>query len=346
MKSSVTLKDVAKKAGVGVGTASRVLNNEANVSQDKIERVLKVVNELDYKPNTLARNLRKQSTRTIGVIIQDVSNPFYSSILRGLQVEMVGKDYSFILSDLHSQEDSIQESIDTLVDKRVDALVFLGSCIDEKKLKQISKNKVPAVAISTAILTENFDIYKDFCSITIDNKKASYEAVNYLLKLGHTKIGFISGVEDDQNTTIPRTIGFKKALSEARLNINENWIINAGCSYKSGYEAMKQFLDTNMDALPTAIFCICDLTAMGATKALIEKGLSVPEDISLMGFDGIENAFYHNPSITTIEQPRYEMGQIGMQLLFNMLNKTPIVNHHMILDYKVIIGNSTAKRQR
>lgn len=331
---SATIKDVARKAGVGVGTVSRVLNEHPSVSDDIREKVLKVIEELDYKPNAIARSLKIKSTQTVGVIIPDISSVFYPEIVRG--IEDVAKEYKYNIILLNTDLSRIKEkeALNILKEKKADGILFISNTVNEKLKKEFKKTDIPIVLVSTE------DDEGEYYSITIDNEKAAYDATNYLIKLGHKRIAMLAGEKDDPNAGIPRINGYKRALNENNIEIKEDYIFYGDYKFKSGFENMKKLL--KLKDMPTAIFAACDAMAVGAVSYAMQQGFNVPNDFSIIGFDGLEIAEYFYPPITTVKQPRYEMGANGMEMLVKLINREK-VDKKVILDYEIIERKSCKK---
>jgi LacI family transcriptional regulator len=334
---SITLKDVAKKAGVGVGTASRVLNNQAHVSEDKRQRVLDAIEELNYQPDAIARSLKTKATHNIGVILNDITNPFYSELFRGLETEAKESEYSIVFLDLFLQGDDWIDPVLSFYRSKVDGIVFVGSTVTEDILEACSHYDMPFVYASASL-----DLPKESAesvySVDIDNETAAYEATKVLLDYGHKDIALILGSEDDRNSTYYRKIGFEKAMSEYNVNINQDWVLYGQFSFESGYDAMKTILSG--DTIPSVVFAISDLMAIGAAKAIFEANMKIPDDISVMGFDGIQNSMYFYPEIATVKQPRYEMGLLATRKLVDLIKGNKVAETQTILKHEIILRES------
>lgn len=334
---TITLKDVAKKAGVGIGTASRVLNNQAHVSNDKRERVLKAIEELNYKPDAIARSLKTKLTRNIGVILNDITNPFYSEVFRGLEQEAKDSDYSIVFIDLFLQDDDWIESVLSFYKSKVDGIIFIGSSVTDEILHACQEYQLPFVYASASMdlkSTYSENIY----SVDIDNEQAAYDATMAIINFGHKDVALILGHEDDKNSTYYRRIGFEKAMKENHLTLHKKWMKYGDFSFESGYGAMKEILSTQ--ERPTVVFAISDLMAIGAAKAILEIGLNIPNDVSIMGYDGIKNSEYYFPQISTVKQPRYEMGRIASEKIIRLIRKEHIEESKTILKHEVILRDS------
>lgn len=329
----VQLKDVAKRAGVGVGTASRVINNHPSVTEDKRKRVLDAIEELGYKRNAIAGSLKTNKTKTIGVIIPDISNEYYSDIVRGAEDIASEFQYTIILCNTDSKLKREISTINMLCEKQVDGLIMITYHMTEKTLNCLLATGIPVMMVAT--LVENHDI----STVNISNEAAAYDATNYLIKLGHKRIAMITGPLDDIDGGLNRLNGYKRALSENNLPIDESIICTGDYRYNSGYSNMKELLKRNFNI--SAVFTASDYMAIGASKAIQEKGLRVPNDIAIIGFDNLTITEYAYPSISTVAQPCYEMGQVAVRRLTSLINDETIDNSHLILPHRIIERAST-----
>jgi LacI family transcriptional regulator len=335
MKKAISLKDVAKKAGVGLGTASRVLNNHPSVKEETRQLVLNAMKELKYQPNAIARSLKIKSTKTVGVMIPDISSAFYPEIVRGIEDASSTYQYNIILCNTDLDESKEILYLNMLKEKKVDGIIFISNTIGENLQEEFENLDTPIVLISTK------DYKEKFPSVTIDNVEAAYAAVDYLCKLGHKDIAMIAGEFDDPNSGIPRIEGYKRALLHNGIAFKQDLVYEGDYRYKSGYENMKKILQRG--TIPTAVFAASDIMAMSAARAAMERGFKIPEDISIVGFDGIESTQFFYPSITTIEQPRYEMGYEGMTLLAKLMNGEETDSKDIVLNFKLVERESCKK---
>lgn len=326
-----TIHDVAKLSGVSVATVSRVLNNHTNVSTKTKEKVLSAIKQLHYQPNLLGRNLRKSETRKILVLLPTISNSFYSRIVKG--IEDIGNENNYNVMVCNTNSDIARERnyLELLTTKLVDGVIFMTSELSGDELTKINK-QYPIVLCSE---------YKDDAIVSkvgIDNVKASYDAVNYLINLGHKRIALING-STKYLSTIHREMGYKKALSDANIDINPDYIRYNSYSYKGGIRATKELLA--LDKKPTAIFAIADSIAIGAIKELSSNNLNVSQDVAVIGFDNTSISSMYSPSITTISQPRYDMGKTAMRLLLKKIKDRESADDLVILEHELIIREST-----
>jgi LacI family transcriptional regulator len=331
-KRKVTLKDIAKEAGVGLGTASRVLNQNPSVKESSRKAVFEAMKKLNYKPNAIARSLKTKTTRTIGVMIPDISSPFYPEVVRGIEDISNIYKYNIILCNTDKNQERVNDSIDVFWEKKVDGIILISSFISEEVAESLKDLEVPVVLI----LTKDPKGY--FASVTIDNEKAAFEAVNYLCELGHKRIAFILGKTDGSPSWTRRLEGYKLALKNNGILYNDDLVIRTGTRYGAGYHSMKALLEKNPS--PTAIFAGTDIMAMGAAKACNEAGLKIPDDISIIGFDGIEHTEYYYPSITTVKVQRYDMGAIGMRMLTKLLNNEELSEKNFITEVELVKRSS------
>lgn len=312
MKRDATLKDVAKLAGVSLGTASKVINNihTRDVSREKVEQAMK---ELSYKPNFIARSLKTNVTNTVGVIVSDISNPIASKIVTGIESVCRKLNFSSMIYDTGMSKKVELEAINIFKNKMVDGILYTSHTMTKEVAESFKKNNIPTVLISTEFPDEYFQ------SAIIDNKKASMDAVEYLISKGHKNIAFLSGPLDDPNAGYPRFEGYVSALEKNNIPFDDNKVVFDGYRMKDGYNSVKKLLlQIDIDSI-TAIFCASDEKAFGALRALEEEHISVPEQISIMGFDGIPLTDYSTPKISTIEQPLFKLGAEGMKLLYRKI---------------------------
>ncbi|TDT72288.1 LacI family transcriptional regulator [Hypnocyclicus thermotrophus] len=342
MSKIVKLKDVAKLAGVGIGTASRVLNEHPNVKDSTRRKVLDAMRELNYTPNNIARSLKSKSTRTIGVILIELSSAFYSDIVEGIEDTANEYGYSIFLNNTRKYEDRILESIQMMCEKKVDGIIYLGGTLTEEIQNKLLDANIPVVLISTGTNFKRKDTTEVFSSINIDNETAAFEAVTYLCELKHKKIAMLTINKDDKNSAMPRIKGYRRALEKNGIEFNDDLVFECEQSYQSGYETMQKIL--KLEERPTAIFSYSDLIALGASRAILQSGLRIPEDISIVGFDDIETTKYFYPAITTMRQPRYVMGSRGMELLIREINDKEGFKQHVILPVTLQIRESTSQK--
>ena len=344
-----TIKEVAERAGVSRMTVSRVINKSGYVKKEVSERVLQIIKELDYRPNLLAKGLVTRKTRIIAHIMVDIENLFHPKVIKGVEQSCYENKYSVIICDANTK---FKEHlyINNLIDRYADGIIFHHLNINSKLLQQLQKENIKSVLI------DNENLLTDFSNIVTDNIYGGYLAGKHLLELGHCKIGVIHGAlkstdkrsEKEYEETFQyslwnqRLAGFKKALREFGLGDTKYMFQGEGTttnSIKSGYVAMKKILRIDGE-IPTAIYAQNDHMAIGALNAAIEEGVKVPDDISIIGHDGLDIDDLLNPKLTTIEQPRFEIGYSAAKLLIELIeNKTE--NKTIKLRPKIVIRQTT-----
>lgn len=330
---ATSIKDVAKMAGVSIATVSRVLNDIDVVNEDTKEKVLNAIKELGYRPNIIARSLKTQRTKTIGILIPDISSQFYPEIVRGAEDVANIYDYNVILCNSDFDVEKEKEYLRVLREKMVDGVIYMSSSLNDEILDLINELDLKT------ILVETKDSQGLFPSVTIDNVTATYEGTKYLIERGLKKLAFIGVDSSTTNAWGERYIGFEKALKEAKISVDKNLVHFDTLKVKSGIEGAEQFVDSKKKF--EAIVCASDEIAMGAINTLRENGIKVPEDVSVIGFNNNYAASIFYPKITTISQPSYDMGSVAMRMLIKLLNKKELGERHFVLGHELIKRDST-----
>lgn len=335
-EKTVRLLDVAHHAGVGVGTASRVLNNESGVSEEKRRRVLEAIEELGYRRNAIARSLKVSRTKTLGVIIPDVSNEFYSEIVRGAEDAARRESYNILLCSTDGKSEKEEHAVAMLSEKLVDAIIMLSYDLNEDIVCSLKKAGIPVALIST-LLDEDA-----FVTVNISNLQAARQAVEHLIALGHRRIAIIAGPEMDRDGGENRLLGYRMALQENGIRYDPALVERSeGYTYEKGYRCMQRMLERNVEL--TAVFAASDHIAMGCIRALWDKGLRVPEDVSVIGFDNLSITSYAIPPVTTVDQPRYEMGRLAAEKICQILDGQAVEERHFMLGHSIVQRGSTAR---
>ena len=312
-KKKANIQDIAQHANVSISTVSRVLNDGASVSEAKRNAVLQAVAELNYQPNVAAQALAGGQTKTVGVITQDISNPFYDAILRGVRQGFEGSGYSPIFADGRWQADKEQKAILMLQARRVDGLIILGGCSSEESLQQLG-GQVPLI-----IVGRNLPSLDNQC-LPLDDFEGAYQATQYLIGLGHQRIAHITGILSHQDA-IERRKGYEQALADAGLEPDPGLIIEGDFLEQSGVVAVEMLFTR---ARPfSAIFTANDQIAYGVLLALYRRGIRVPDDTSIIGFDDQRTSAYTTPPLTTIRQPAIEIGETAAQAILHLLKDKP-----------------------
>lgn len=314
----MTIKDIAKISGVSVSTVSRVLNNHPDVSEDVRRKVMAVVEEYNYIPNNSARALGQSKSDNIGLIVRGISNPFYTSIIHEIEQDIEKAGYTLVMQQIGSCDDELLAGAMMERDKRLRGLIFLGGRLDSTK-DQIAGIGVPFVNCSSnnAYGTLDADSYS---SVSIDDTQTAYEAVKELYKEGHRRIAVLLARPDDGSVSQIRYEGYVKALTEAGMAPDEDLIISVD-SYNiaDAYYGTRKWLEKGIAF--DAIFAIADNLAMGAMRALREKGIDVPGQCSIVAIDGIEVSEYMAPALSTYCQPMKELGRTSVELLIDLIEK-------------------------
>jgi len=331
---TVTIRDVAKRAQVSISTASRALNNSGPVKEETKARVLKAAKEINYTPNAIARGLVTRKTGNIGFILptsvkDGTSNPFYSRVFEGIEAETREKNYHLIFSILDEAEKDLPRMVR---EKNIDG-VILASKINEEFIIKLKEKGMPLVLVDYAIDQGNVD------SVVIDNFNGACKMVNHLLKLGHRRIGFIRGPQD-RPSFIQRFEGYKETLKKAGLEYDKEIVWEADLDFDDAYKVMKKKI--KIQPFPTAVFATTDIVALAAAKVIREKGLKIPEDVSLAGFDDILQAKQARPSLTTIRVFKREMGRIAVRKLLENINGITKKPSQTVILTELVVRNSTA----
>ncbi len=309
-----TIKDIARNTGFSVSVVSRALNNKYGVKDKTRLLIENAAKELKYYPHAAARSLVTRKTETIGVMMADLSQPYYSQIIKGMEYSASQNGYMLLFSNSYEsleQRHVVQKLIES---GRVDGLIIIGSNIKEKNfVLHLLEREIQFVLVERNFSDPRVN------SIFVDNVEGAFRAVNYLIEKGHHRIAHISGNLDFQ-VALDRLEGYKKALQTAGLPFIEELITTGKFIWLDGYLAMKELL--RYQPTCTAVFAANDTMAYGALQAINEAGLRVPADIAIIGFDDLEFSHLTSPPLTTIHQPRYEMGEQAVQILVDQLRAT------------------------
>jgi LacI family transcriptional regulator len=332
-----TIAEVARRAGVSVGTVSNVLNNKPHVAPPTRRKVLAALKALNYHPNGVARSLRTRRTLTVGLVVLDLSNPFYAEVVKGVENTARAFGYRVVVFDVSYSPRATRRFVDAMVEMRLDGALFTAGYGDRAAIRRLAGMGVRVVIVDRDVREFPFP------SVGIDNTRAVYEAIAYLIARGHRRIGYLS--EPLQIRTVrSRFDGYRRALADHGLPVDERLVfidptLRTG-KVRQGYELMRRIV-ARVSPLPTAFFATSDITAIGALHALKDAGLRVPADVSLVGFDDISLAQFTDPPLTTVRQAKYEMGQAGARLLVETLRgreMTPAPK--IVLDTTLVVRQS------
>jgi LacI family transcriptional regulator len=334
MTLTVTIYDVAREAGVSMATVSRVVNNNPNVKPQTRKKVFEAIERLGYRPNAVARGLASKKTTTVGVVIPDISNAIFAEVARGIEDIANMYRYNIILCNADKKKEKEISVINTLLEKQVDGLLFMGGTVTQEHILAFKSSSVPIVLCATT------DDNNAIPAVDIDHEKAAYDAVQLLIEHGHRNIGMISGTLQDPANGFARFQGYKRALEEAGIPVSDEHIRVGNYRYESGIEAMKYFI--SLENKPTAIFAATDEMAIGAIHTIQDANLKVPEDISVISVDNSRMASMVRPLLTTVAQPMYDIGAVSMRLLTKLMNKENVEVTKIVLPHEVIVRKSVA----
>lgn len=331
---AASIKDVAREAGVSIATVSRVLNDVDVVNEETKKKVLDAIKKLGYRPNIVARSLKTQRSRTIGIIIPDISNQFYPEIVRGAEDVANIYNYNIMLCNTDLDPEKEMEYLRVLKEKMVDGVIYMSNSLEPEIIELIKNLQLPVVLVETT------DHENTFPSVTIDNEKASFDSTGYLLARGNKHIAYIGTYQDAVNAASYRFKGYKDALVKNGIEFDEKLCHFGGLKAQDGYDGIKEILNNSK---VDAVFCASDEIAMGAINALRELNIKVPEEVDVMGFDDIYSASIFYPKLTTVSQPTYDMGSVGMRMLIKIINGAELIQHHFELPHEIVERDSCKK---
>ncbi|MBO8165183.1 MAG: catabolite control protein A [Brevibacillus sp.] len=334
----ITIYDVAREAGVSMATVSRVVNGNPNVKPTTRKKVLAAIERLGYRPNAVARGLASKRTTTVGVIIPDISSMFFAELARGIEDIATMYKYNIILCNSDQRLEKELQLINTLLEKQVDGLLFMGAEVKDAHLQVLSTAAVPVVLAATR------DVESSLPSVTIDHFQAAYDATRLLIRDGHRRIAMLTGPLNDPLGGLLRFEGFKQALADAGIQYHEELVASGNYQYDSGLKAMNNFL--KLDQPPTAVFAASDEMAIGAIHAVQDAGLRVPEDVEVIGFDNVRLAEMVRPRLTSVVQPMYDIGAVAMRLLTKYMNNEHVDEHVVVLPHRIEHRESTRSQSK
>lgn len=328
----VTIKDVAAHAAVSVATVSAVLNANKYVSPELALRVRASIAALGYERNSLAQSLKTQTSFTIGLIISDITNPFFTSVVRGVEDAANQHNYSLILGNTDEDLEKEKNYIRLLESKRVDGLILAATAGSHEYLQSLPAQKLRLVTLDRSLFEWGID------SVLIDNVTGARKAVEHLIRLGHRRIGIITGISGI-TTTRERLTGYKTALEAHNIVFDATLIAEADSRIEGGRSAALQLL-MRENTRPTALFAMNGLMAIGTLQTLENLGLRCPEDIALVSFDDFAWSSVLRPRLTVVRQPTYEIGQKAAHLLFERLKKRDAPPQEVRLQPQLVIRES------
>lgn len=331
-KKPATIRQVAEMAGVSIATVSRVLAGADVVSDELAERVQNAARLLDYHPNHIARSFRTQKTRLVALVVSDIENPFFTSIVRGIEKNLRAAGYSLLLTNSDEDEQIEWEHLQNLRAEGVAGVIIAPTSRDFAKYEGLIESGMALVAIDR--VPSNLKIDR----VTVNNIDGSRYAVQHLIAQGHQKIGFIAGPQRI-STAFEREIGYEQEMRAAGLTIQPEWIQPGDYRRESGFTAMQNILA--MTDRPTAVISANNLMTLGALQAIYECGVRIPDQMALVGFDDMVWASSLNPPLTAIAQPALELGNVAAQLLLERLKYPDRPFRHVMLDTELVVRTSS-----
>lgn len=333
----MTIKDIARESGYAVGTVSRVLNNHPGVSAEAREKVMEIVEKYHFQLNSNAKHLKQQASNGIAIIVKGRQNMLFAAIVEQMQGLIKQKGFACLIYYIDEDEDELEQALLVCRERRPLGILFLGS--SQEYLKgRFSEIEIPCMLVTNSAESLGFS---NLSSVGTDDTEAAKAAVQYLISLGHTNIGILGGKTEISHAAKARFDGCIKAFEEAGMPFSRDMqYVTARFSMPDGYHAMEKLLDKMPDI--TAVFAMSDVMAVGAMRAIHDRGLRVPEDISVMGFDGIELGRYMTPQLTTIRQHKERIASRSVEILLDCISENrPAV--HEITSFHLIPGESVGK---
>lgn len=332
-----TMKDIARLAGVSTSTVSHVINKTRFVSDEIAERVNRAAQELNYAPSALARSLKMNRTKTIGMLVTTSTNPFFGEVVKGVERSCYHQGYNLILCNTEGDPERMHASINTLLQKRVDGIILMCPTLIGQRIDMFERYPdIPVVVMDWGPMLFAADKIQD------NSFQGGYMATRHLIECGHKEIGCITGPLIGQQAQ-QRYEGYKRAVLEAGLTINPDWIVESDFECEGGYAAFNTMQQRG--ALPTAIFVSNDMMAMGAINAASELGVRIPQDVSLIGYDDIHIAKFMTPPLTTIHQSKYRLGKAAVETLLHKLAHQERDPQVVQLEPELVVRTSVEKVQ-
>ncbi|MBS4178804.1 LacI family DNA-binding transcriptional regulator [Bacillus sp. FJAT-49731] len=327
----ITIKDIAKEAGVSIATVSAVVNQTKYVSGELEGRVKHAIRKLGYRPNRIARSLKSKRSMLLGVTVTEVTNPFYPLLLKGIEEIALKNGYNLLLLTTGDDEQKEYKLVESMIEHSIDGLIL--STIDSqnsKVLNLLNEENIKYVLINRA--PTNFQ----GSMVCPDSYKVGLIATNYLIKLGHRDIAFMGGRR--QNGVL-RENGFRKAMEDHKISINKDWVLDGGYSTEEAFFVTEKLIKTGKT--PTAIFTANDLMAFGVARAFLKNGFGIPEDVSVIGSDNIPFTEDFRIPLTTVDVNKFKMGRLGCEFIFKQLLGEEVIHEQELLEPELIVREST-----
>lgn len=340
----ITIKDIARECGVGVSTVSRALNNHPDINPVTKKKIMEIIEETGFVPNNSARNLKRTDAKCIAVLVKGITNPLFSNMIKVIEDETQKNRYAMVLQHVEGSENEFDVALELIKEKRLRGIIFLGGSIHNAEGK-IAQLKIPFV-FSTIGMILSDKIQKDtYSSITVDDRLESEKMTDYLLKLGHQNIAIIAEGSEYLSVGQLRIEGYKDAYKKSQTPLKESLIRYVEedlehYSVENGYVTAQKLLGSGEEF--TAIYATADVLAIGACRAVLDAGKRIPEDISVVGYDGIDLADYYNPRLTTIKQPVERMAVATVKHLFEMIRNGK-EHKQMVFSAELSVQESSGK---
>jgi len=327
---AVSIKDIAKVANVSYSTVSRALNNSPRVKRETREQIRRLAAEMGYYPSAVARSLVTRRTRTIGVVVTTITDLFFAEVIHAIEETALRHNYSVILTNSGGEPERELAAIRALRERRVDGIILVSGCSSKETLRAEKGMDLPIVTVNK--------FHKEYLgySVEVDNFGGGWEATQHLLGLGHRRVAHVAGLSGEWDS-LRRQNGYEQALCAYGLSVDPNLIVQGGNRPEGGIAAMQRLL--TLSPPPTAIFCYNDALALGVMRAARAAGLRIPQDLSIVGFDDIDLAPYFEPPLTTVAQPKREMGEKAVRMILGLLAGESVQD--CVLPSRLIIRNST-----
>lgn len=330
-KQTITIYDVAKEADVSMATVSRVVNGNPNVKPMTRKRVLEVIEKLDYRPNAVARGLASKKTTTIGVIIPDITNLYFSSLARGIDDIAAMYKYNIILAHSDQSESKEIQVLQALLAKQVDGIIYMGYSLSNELREEMLRSRTPVVLAGTV------DEHEQFGSVNIDIREAISECVTKLIANGNKRIAYVSGSQTDPSSGLYRLDGYKTALEENDFKFDASLVIESSYSYTEGEKIISHLQASGA----TAVITGDDEIAVGILNAALNRNVKVPEELEIITSNNSKLTYLVRPQLSTIMPPLYDIGAVSMRLLTKIMNKEEIEQKQILLPYKIEYRKST-----
>ncbi|MBN1566195.1 MAG: LacI family DNA-binding transcriptional regulator [Anaerolineae bacterium] len=330
--SNVTIIDVAREAGVSNSTVSRVVNNSELVKPETREKVLNAMMRLGYVVNQQARSLRGGRSQVVGVLVPDVGNSYIGEIIRGIDAELAANQYDLLLYTTHRRKTKESTHVATITRGLADGLLLLLPTNVQAYMESLQAQQFPHVLIDYQAVDNKWT-----STIQSTNWQGAYDATQYLIELGHRRIGYVVGLREMQ-CSLDRLAGYRAALADYAIPFDPALVYYGDFYLPEGYDATTTLLQASPP--PTAIFAANDLSALGVMEAIRSHGLSIPNDISVIGFDDIPDAAQFHPSLTTVRQPLEDMGRLAVRTLLKRLANPDLHGERVELPTELIVRNS------